>query len=408
MDYIERHLERKFIKMNGFFKVVLVTGARQVGKTTMLKHLAGSGRTYVTLDNLMARDLAKRDPVLFFQTYKPPVIIDEVQYAPELFPQIKLLCDESEEPGSFWLIGSQQFDMMRHVQETLAGRIGILQLYSLSQSEKDGITFTAPLDFSLPSLQSRQQQAGVNDIQSVFEEIWRGGMPQVLHADGELRQEYFNSYINTYLMRDVAELGGITDTLKFGRLLTACAALIGEQVNYKTLADAADISQPTAKQWVQLLVGLGILYLMQPYSNNRLKRLARTPKLYFLDTGLAAFLSMWLTPETLMNGAASGHFYENHIVAELVKSYAYAETKANLSYYRDTNAKEIDVFVESGGVVHPLEIKKSASPDRQAVKTFDLLERSDIPRGCGGVVCMCEQPLPIDTQDSFIPGNLIG
>ena len=408
MDYIERHLERKFLKMKDFFKVVLVTGARQVGKTTMLKHLAGSGRTYVTLDNLMARDLAKSDPVLFFQTYKPPVIIDEVQYAPELLPQIKLLCDESEEPGRFWLTGSQQFEMMRHVQETLAGRIGILELYSLSQSEKDGVTFTAALDFSLSSLQSRQQQAGTNDIQRVFEEIWRGGMPQVLRADGELRQEYFNSYINTYLMRDVAGLGGITDTLKFGRLLTACAALIGEQVNYKTLADAADISQPTAKEWVRLLVGLGILYLMQPYSNNRLKRLARTPKLYFLDTGLAAFLSMWLTPETLMNGAANGHFYENHIVAELVKSHACAETKSNLSYYRDANAKEIDIFVESGGVVHPLEIKKSASPDRRAVKTFDLLEKSDIPRGCGGIVCMCEQPLPIDAQNSFIPGNLIG
>lgn len=408
MDYIERHLERKFLKMKDFFKVVLVTGARQVGKTTMLKHLAGSGRTYVTLDNLMARDLAKSDPVLFFQTYKPPVIIDEVQYAPELLPQIKLLCDESEEPGRFWLTGSQQFEMMRHVQETLAGRIGILELYSLSQSEKDGVTFTAALDFSLSSLQSRQQQAGTNDIQKVFEEIWRGGMPQVLRADGELRQEYFNSYIITYLMRDVAGLGGITDTLKFSRLLTACAAMIGEQVNYKTLADAADISQPTAKEWVRLLVGLGILYLMQPYSNNRLKRLARTPKLYFLDTGLAAFLSMWLTPETLMNGAASGHFYENHIVAELVKSHACAETKANLSYYRDANAKEIDIFVESGGVVHPLEIKKSASPDRRAVKTFDLLETSDIPRGCGGIVCMCEQPLPIDAQNSFIPGNLIG
>lgn len=408
MDYIERHLERKFLKMKDFFKVVLVTGARQVGKTTMLKHLAGSGRTYVTLDNLMARDLAKSDPVLFFQTYKPPVIIDEVQYAPELLPQIKLLCDESEEPGRFWLTGSQQFEMMRHVQETLAGRIGILELYSLSQSEKDGVTFTAALDFSLSSLQSRQQQAGTNDIQRVFEEIWRGGMPQVLRADGELRQEYFNSYIITYLMRDVAGLGGITDTLKFSRLLTACAAMIGEQVNYKTLADAADISQPTAKEWVRLLVGLGILYLMQPYSNNRLKRLARTPKLYFLDTGLAAFLSMWLTPETLMNGAASGHFYENHIVAELVKSHACAETKANLSYYRDANAKEIDIFVESGGVVHPLEIKKSASPDRRVVKTFDLLETSDIPRGCGGIVCMCEQPLPIDAQNSFIPGNLIG
>ena len=407
MEYIPRHLERKFLKLSSFFKVVLVTGARQVGKTTMLKHLAESGRTYVTLDDLMARELAKKDPALFFQTFKPPVIIDEVQYAPELFGQIKILCDESEETGLIWLTGSQQFEMMKIVRETLTGRIGILELFSLSQSEKNGVRFDASLDFTLQSLQSRQRQTGKNNIQTVFEQIWRGGMPQVQRADAELRQEYFGSYINTYLMRDVTELGGITDSLKFGKFLTACAALIGEPVNYKTQADAADISQPTAKEWVRLLEGLGILFVMQPFSNNQLKRLARTPKLYFLDTGLAAFLSMWPTPETLMNGAATGHFYENFVVAELIKNYAYAETNANLTYYRDANAKKIDVFIESAGLIHPLEIKKSANPDRREVKKFELLEKSNIPRGSGGIVCMCEQVVPIDEKDSFIPSNLI-
>lgn len=159
-------------------------------------------------------------------------------------------------------------------------------------------------------------------------------------------------------MRDAVEVGGINDTVKFTKLLRACAALIAEQVNYATLASAADISEPTAKEWVKILQGLGIIYLLQPYSNNELKRLVKTPKLYFCDTGLCAFLSMWLTRDTLMNGAASGHYYENYVVIELLKNYAYSKTKANLSYYRDSNAKEIDVIVEMNGFVHPLEIKK--------------------------------------------------
>ncbi|MFP3155219.1 ATP-binding protein [Lachnospiraceae bacterium ZAX-1] len=246
MTYINRQLERKFTKMSGFFKAVLVTGARQVGKTTMLRHLAeGQNRTYVTLDNLMVRELAKSDPVLFFQTYKPPIIIDEVQYAPELFSQIKVMCDESEETGLFWLTGSQQYEMMKDVRETLAGRIGILVLYSLSKSEKDGTVFEGELDFTLSGLQARQAKAHKNDVVDVFEHIWRGGMPQVFHADCEQRQEYYNAYVNTYLMRDVAELGGVTDTLRFGKFLIACATLVAEPVNYKNLADSAEISQPT-------------------------------------------------------------------------------------------------------------------------------------------------------------------
>lgn len=208
MEYITRELERKFIKLNGFFKAILVTGARQVGKTTMLKHLCkGTDRTYVTLDNMMARELAKSDPVLFFQTYKPPILIDEVQKAPELFEQIKIMCDETDEKGLFWLTGSQQFKMMDKIRDTLAGRIGILNLYSLSQREKNGIVFDTALDFSLETLKARQLQVRKNDIQDVFHHIWEGGMPQVLDEDEELRMEYYNSYVDTYLMRDVAEEG---------------------------------------------------------------------------------------------------------------------------------------------------------------------------------------------------------
>jgi len=408
MEYISRDLERKFLKMDGFFKAVLVSGARQVGKTTMLRRLAqNQDRTYVTLDSLQARELAREDPVMFFQAYKPPIIIDEIQYAPELFSQIKIMCDESEETGRFWLTGSQQYSMIKNVRETLAGRIGILNLYSLSQSEKLGVQFTEELDFSLPVLQKRQQAVSKNDVRQVFEHIWRGGMPQVFHADMEERTEYFEGYINSYLMRDVAEVGGVTDTLRFGKFLTCAAALISEQVSYKTLADAADISQPTAKEWLRLLEGLGIVYLLRPYANNALKRLAKTPKLYFCDTGLAAYISMWPTYETLMNGATSGKYFENYVVAELLKGYSYSPSKVNMAYYRDSNTKEIDVFVEKGNFIHPLEIKKSANPDRREVKKFGVLEKASVEIGAGGIVCMSEEPIPIDARNCFIPCNLL-
>lgn len=408
MSYITRELERKFLKMNGFFKAVLVTGARQVGKTTMLKHLAeGTSRTYVSLDNAMARDLAKSDPVLFFQTYKPPILIDEVQKAPELFEQIKIICDETDEKGLIWLTGSQQYGMMKKVRETLAGRIGILELYSLSQREKNGLVFDEALDFSLTTLQARQRRVPRNDVEKVFKHIWEGGMPQVWGADEELRGEYFNSYIDTYLMRDVAEAGGITDAVRFRKFLLGCAALVSEQVNYATLAESADISQPTAKEWLRILEGLHIVYLLQPYSNNALKRLSKTPKLYFCDTGLCAYLSMWLTPDVLRQGAASGHFYENYVIMELVKNYAYAKSKANLTYYRDSNAKEIDVFVEENNIIHPLEIKKSAAPDKREVKKYSVLDKAELDRGTGGIVCMCEETIPIDEKNCFIPSNLI-
>ncbi len=408
MQYIHRTLERKFLKMSSFFKAVLVTGARQVGKTTMLKHLAeNENRTYVSMDNQMARSLAKTDPVLFFQMYKPPIIIDEIQKAPELFEQIKIMCDETDQRGLFWLTGLQQYHMISNIRETLAGRIGILELYSLSKNETDNIIFPNELDFTLDCLLERQKVSGKNDITDIFDHIWRGGMPAALDADEEQRQEYFNSYIETYLMRDVSEEGGITDTVRFRRFLNACAALTAEQVNYSTLAEAADISQPTAKAWLLLLESLGIIYLLKPFANNEIKRLAKTPKLYFCDTGLCAYLSMWLTRDTLMNGAASGHYFENYVVAELLKNYSYSQSKVNLTYYRDSNAKEIDVLIEENGRIHPLEIKKSANPNRREIKKYEVLEKTGMQTGAGGIICMCEEVIPINSRNSFIPCNLI-
>jgi len=408
MKYINRSLEKKFLRMSSFFKAVLVTGARQVGKTTMLKHLAGEQkRTYVSLDNLTIRNLAQTDPVLFFQTYKTPIIIDEVQYAPQLFNQIKIICDNSDEKGLFWLTGSQQYSMMKNVRESLAGRLGIMQLYSLTNNEKNGIEYKNTLDFSLPCLLERQAVSERNDIIKVFRHIWEGGMPETISAGNEQRKAYYDSYIDTYLMRDATEYGKIQDSLSFRRFLAACASIVSQQLNFKTLAEAADISQPTAKVWVRLLEGMGIIYLLKPYFNNEMKRLTKTPKIYFFDTGLCAHLSMWLTADTLMMGAANGRYFENYVVIEIVKNYSYSQMNVNVTYFRDSNAKEIDIFVEGNNMIHPLEIKKSANPDVREVRKFNVLDKTQINRSFGGVICMCEEVVPIDDKNCIIPCNLI-
>lgn len=404
--YINRQLETKFLKMSKFFKAVLVTGARQVGKTTMLKHLSDE-RTYVSLDDTDVLLLAKQDPKLFFMRYKPPIIIDEVQKAPELFPYIKILCDESEENGLFWLTGSEQFSMMKNVTESLAGRIGIMTLYPLSMAEITEVSFDTPIDFSIESLVEREKQAKNYDLDSVFDIIWKGGMPQVQNADSEERSIYFSSYINTYLMRDVTAVGGITDELRFVKFLTACAAFTAGQLNLNNLAMIAEISQPTAKSWLSLLERLHIVYLLAPYSNNKLKRLAKTPKLYFWDTGLCSYLAKWLSKDTLLNGNAAGQYFENFVVTELIKDLDYHSVNYDISYFRDSNSKEIDVFLEYENKIHPLEIKLSSSPDRREVKKYAVLDTNSIPRGKGGIICMIPSVLPIDQDNSYIPVNVL-
>ena len=408
MRYVTRELERKFIEASGAFRAVMVTGARQVGKSTMLKHLAeGQGRTVVTMDDASDRHLARTDPALFFQMYKPPLLIDEIQKAPELLEPIKVMCDESDERGRFWLTGSQGKRLRKTAGDTLAGRLVTLELFSLSQREKDGALDVGPLDFSYDALARRQKRFRPNDVRDVFGRIWRGGMPEVQELAEGMLSAYFESYIEAYLMRDAVDDNGIQDTEGFRRFLRACAALAGGLLNYSTLAQSAGISVSTAKEWTKVLQGMGVVRLLEPYSNNELKRLVKTPKLYFCDTGLCAYLSMWPSAGVLMSGAASGRYFENYAVMELVRGYSYGDARVNLTYYRDRDKREIDLVVEEGRTLHPIEVKKSASPEGRATRQFRLLDAASLDRGCGGVVCLCEKPRPLDARDSLIPCTIL-
>lgn len=408
MQYIHRTLERKFLSMNRVFKAIMVVGARQVGKSTMLKHLAeGENRTYVTMDNVRTRELAQSDPDLFFQMYQPPILIDEVQKAPELFEKIKMICDGSDERGLFWLSGSQSKKLISKAGDTLSGRICILNMYSLSLKEIAGIEPPESLDFSLDALTGRSSLFPANNILTLYSHIWRGGMPDLLHMDQEQLEAYWDSYLETYLMRDAVDDNGVTDTVGFRRLLRACAAFSGQLLNYNDLAMAAGVSATTAKDWVRILQTMGIVFLLEPYASNELKRMIKKPKLYFCDTGLCAYLSSWTSVETLMNGAAAGHYLENHVVGELLRNSAYGREKTNLNFYRDTNQNEIDVVVEQNGVLHPLEIKKTTNPDKRLVKVFHVLEKAEKPVGAGGVVCMIDEPFPMDASNTMIPANLL-
>ena len=291
MQYIHRELERKFLEADRFFKAVLVIGARQVGKSTMLKELAKEqNRTVVTMDNDYARELARSDPRLFFQTYKPPILIDEIQKAPNLLEHIKVMCDESEERGRFWLTGSQRKKIMEKSRETLAGRLGILRLYGLSYREKKGVLdpAPAPLVFSMDCLMRRKENLPDNDIIEVFDYIWKGGYADIQDASSEMAQTYYQSYIDNYLIADAVNDEGINDIEGFKRFIRACAALVGNLVNYRTLSEAAGVSDQTARKWLGILQDMDVVYLLEPYSNNELQRLIKTPKLYFCDTGLCA------------------------------------------------------------------------------------------------------------------------
>ena len=408
MEYINRELERKFLKMNKVFKALLVTGARQVGKSTMLRHLAeNTGRTFVSMDDKRNRELARRDPGLFFQTFKTPILIDEVQKAPELFEHIKMICDETNENGLFWLTGSESKKLLKNAGDSLVGRVCILKMYSLSLKEKLGITSIVDIRYTFEDLTEREKLFPEYDVNKIYEHIWKGGMPAIQNFDAEQMNSYYSSYIETYLMRDAVDDNGISDTEGFRRVLSACAAFVGNLVNYSDLATAGGVSVPTAKNWVKVLQTMGIVFLLDTYSNNELKRLVKTPKLYFCDTGLAAYLSMWTSKDVLMNGAVSGHYFENYVVGELLRNTAYGESNVNMTYYRDTNQKEIDVVIEENGVLHPIEIKKATNPERKIVKAFDVLNVSSNELGKGLVICMTDRTFPIDENNYMVPAQIL-
>ena len=408
--YITRHMEKPVMELNEQYPVLLLTGPRQVGKTTMLEHLIeveGKGRKKVSLDDLTLRELAKTDPKMFFQLYQPPLLIDEVQYAPELFPYIKIMVDERHQPGDFWLTGSQLFKMMEGVQESLAGRVALLHLSPLSQSEIMKRPPEAPFSLELPLLSERQNGRQMLNTPKVFQRIHQGGMPALVTGTYSNASIFYSSYIDTYMERDVRRLSNDIDSLKFLRFLRSVAARTSQQVNYKGIADDAEIDQTTAKNWLHVLEALGIIFLLDPYSNNVLKRTVSTPKLYFYDSGIVCYLTRWSSPETAMEGAMSGALLENYTVAEIIKTYQNAGQEPFLYYYRDKDAREIDLILERDGKLFPIEIKKMASPPKKLTKVFDLIDKSPLQRGTGAILCMADQLGAFDQNNLIVPISLI-
>ncbi|MEI6286560.1 MAG: ATP-binding protein [Bacillota bacterium] len=408
MKYINRVMERIMLELSQQYPAILLTGPRQVGKTTMLKKLMeGTDRKYVTLDDLNIRELAKTDPAMFFQIYKPPILIDEVQYAPELFSAIKMIIDDTGKPGDFWLTGSQIFKLMHGVQESLAGRIAILQMSSLSQIEFMGTEYVLPFKIDFPMLAQKQQLVKAIETPEMFKRIFTGGMPAILSGKYTDSSLFYMSYLSSYLERDVRELSGAIDSLKFLKFITAVAGRCSQIVNYADIARDADINQITVKNWLTILETLGIIFYLHPYSNNVLKRTVKTPKLYFYDTGLVVYLTKWSSPETLENGAMSGAMFENYVISEIVKGYHNAATIPFIYYYRDKDMKEIDLIIEADGKLSPVEIKKSASPAPQLTSVFKILDRQNIERGNGAVICMKNSLSAFDSKNFIIPAWLV-
>lgn len=403
MAYIKRDIEAVVLAALKQYGGILITGPRQVGKTTMLRQLMDDSRRYVTLDDLEERRVAKEDPSLFLSLHPAPVLIDEVQYAPELFSYIKMAIDNGAAPGSFWLTGSQSFRLMELAQESLTGRIAIFRLTSLSQHEIYGSGENTPFTLELSKLQERAGRGRKTDVTGIYERIWNGAMPAMASGKYSSRETFYSSYLQSYIERDVSDMVERIDKLGFLDFIRSAACRCGQMLNIHDIASDVGCSADTAKRWLGILEKSDVIFYLRPYSNNLLKRTIKTPKLYFFDTGLVAYLTKYSSPEILMNGAINGAILENYTVSEIRKSYANAGMDCLMHYYRDRDSKEVDVVMEADGELHPLEIKKSARPGSQLAEAFKVLDGASVPRGTGAILCLREELSAVDRQNYIVP-----
>lgn len=402
MKYITRDMENLVRELTKEYSCILITGPRQVGKSTMLEHLDGKRRR-VTLDDLQERNLAKTDPEMFLQLHKPPVLIDEVQYAPELFSYIKIAVDNGAAPGSYWLTSSQSYKPMKLSQESLAGRIAILNLPSLSQHELYAKNRLTPFEIGIDNIQERVESYETADVKEIFQRIWNGSLPGLASGKYSNRDIYYSSYLQTYISRDVKEETIVKDDAKFVDFIRAVACRIGQELNIHSIALDVDISDDTAKRWLSLLEKSEIVFSLHPYSNNLLKRVVKTPKIYFFDTGLVCYLTRHSTAEILQNSSINGAILENYIVAEIRKSYLNFGKEPYMYYYRDKEQREIDLILETDGELHPIEIKKSSNPTLSMTKNFNVLQKPNINVGQGAIICMKENLSALNKDTLVIP-----
>jgi predicted AAA+ superfamily ATPase len=405
---LNRTLDDAWMAASRQFPVVLLTGPRQVGKTTALEHLCRKDRKAVSLDDPALRDLALRDPGLFLQRFEPPVLIDEIQYAPTLLPVIKSMVDRAKAPGLFWLTGSQQFHVMRGVSESLAGRVALLSLLGFSRRERHEKQLSVPP--FVPQKRALQRRAASHPplaLAQVYKDIWLGSFPALSTGAVKDRDLFFRSYVATYLQRDVRDLAQVGDQSSFLRFLRACAARTAQLINLSDLARDADVSVNTAKSWLSILEGSFQIMRLQPYHTNVTSRIIKTPKLHFLDTGLCAYLTGWSSPETLEAGSMSGAIFETHVVLEVLKSFWHLGRDPQMYFYRDRDGHEVDLLIEMDDTLFPIEIKKTAQPSAQIARSFRALDSLKARRGPGAVVCFATTSFPLDESTEAVPAGLI-
>ncbi|MGN1117223.1 MAG: ATP-binding protein [Acutalibacteraceae bacterium] len=404
MEYIKRKIEDKLITASKTFKAVLLTGARQVGKSTVLKSKFPDYK-YVSLDDPFLEEQAKTSGEMFLSLNQPPVTLDEVQRAPELFRYIKIACDESDQRGLFLLLGSQQFKLRQDASDSLSGRVCIVELSGLSLREIMNDPFNERFVPTVEYVKERSKTAKAP--KNIWEIIHRGSYPE-LQDENVSWSDFYASYVKTYLERDVRELSAVHDLDVFRRFMIATAARTGEILNYSNIASEVGKDVTTIKNWISILETSGIIYLLKPYTASVLNRAIKTPKLYFRDTGLASYLTRWLTPEALAYGAMSGHMFETFVISEILKSFSNAgiDYRYCVSYYRGKDKKkqvrngeeafvesEIDFIIEENGVLYPVEIKQNNNVTDDETSAFTVLDKiPDKKRGTGAIVCMCPQP----------------
>lgn len=417
-QYIKRSIEKELKKLSESFPVVMITGARQVGKTTILNNMKERNKiNYVSLDDLATRSLAIEDPEMFLARYKTPLIIDEFQYAPDLLIYIKIIVDKQRQKhlndekiqatGLYYLTGSQVFHTMKNVSESLAGRIGLLELYPLSNREIEG----KKDDLFLPEYEKleKREKAKRIEIEELYEKILKGNYPELYSNKKIESKTFFETYIKTYIERDIRELISVKDETKFLKFIESIAVRTGQELNINDITNSIEISNNTAQNWLSILVSTGLVYLLQPYSNNNVSRIVKRPKIYFMDTGLACFLAGYMDSVTLEKSAFNGAILETYVITEIIKSFANngMDSRKYLYYYRDNNGKEIDLLIFYNNTVYPIEIKKNFNPGKQAVKNFNIVEKFGVNVGNGGVICLAKDIFPLDRNNNLIPIELL-
>ena len=404
--YYQRHIQQVIERIAKRKPVIVLTGARQVGKSTMLKEMF-KNVNYVALNRPLVRESAKENPSLFFEVNKPPVIVDEIQKATELFDYVKDIVDEEKTKGQFYLTGSQSLKLMKNVSESLAGRAGIVKLLGLSVRELEKRLVHEPF---LPTLNVRAIVEGC-DYTKLISYIHKGFFPELYETESDLADwaDFYSSYFQTYIEKDIKDVLNIQDESAFVKFVRVVASLSGEMLNLKKISETCGKDAKTIKAWLSVLESSGLIYILEPYYSNVNKRMIKTPKLYFLDTGLACWLLGWNTPEQLVNGAMWGHIFENFVFCEILKSYYNnGVVKPPLYYYRDKDKNEIDIVIEEGDTLYPIEIKTTSDPTKGMVNAFQFLER--IPNkkvGVGAVICLAKSRIPLKDNVWIIPAQTI-